>query len=168
MRLKIVVPVLLVSLAGLVAIFFAHSLPDKTTASVATGDTSSPLPAPEKVAAVRDFNLRATIVSSLAEPVIDEETHEDYVARRVAELMDLAMSDDRSSLASILSELNNSDPQIRDAAVSASVQFKSSDAIPALQEVYNHTDDPQEKIHITSAIQFLSIPVESGIIGQTN
>src|SRR5262245_22155723 len=38
--------------------------------------------------------------------------HQTYVEKRAEELMDLAMSDDRSSLETILSELTNRDPEI--------------------------------------------------------
>lgn len=96
------------------------------------------------------------------------EAHEAYVARQINELMDLAMTEDTNSLHVILSELNNRDPRIREAAVTASVQFKSPDAIPALRDAYPGTDDLEEKVRIARAIDFLSLVRESQLAGQTN
>jgi len=56
---------------------------------------------------------------------------EAYAAKRVVELQDLGMEDDPASLETILSELANRDPSIREAAVQAAVQFGSRDAIPS-------------------------------------
>ena len=84
--------------------------------------------------------------------------HEDYVRRRISTLEDLAMDNDSSSLDVILSELTNADPQIRKAALEATIQFASRDAIPKLAEVASQTDDPQEKIALKDAIEFLKLP----------
>ena len=54
-----------------------------------------------------------------------EAQQEAYIASRVVELQDLAMENDLASLDTILSELNNRDPSIREAAVDAAVQFGS-------------------------------------------
>src|SRR2546429_8368345 len=87
-----------------------------------------------------------------------EEEHKTYVEQRSAQLMDLAMTDDRSSLDSILSELTNRDPEIRKAALDAAIQFGSRDAIPKLADAASQTDDPNEKTAITDAIEFLKLP----------
>src|SRR5204863_3452761 len=49
--------------------------------------------------------------------------HQTYVEKRIEELTDLAMNDDSGSLDTILSELTNRDPQIRKAALEATIQF---------------------------------------------
>jgi hypothetical protein len=87
-----------------------------------------------------------------------ETTHEEYVAARVAELGEFAMSDDATSLDTILSELTNRDPEIRKAAREAAVQFGSRDAIPKLADVALQTDDAHEKAALTDAIEFLKLP----------
>jgi hypothetical protein len=84
--------------------------------------------------------------------------HEDYVAARQAELAQLGMSDDPADLKTILSELNNKDARIRSAALSATIQFRSQDAIPALQNEIAWTDDPQEKVDLLNAIKYLQLP----------
>jgi hypothetical protein len=97
-----------------------------------------------------------------------EARHQAYVDARTAELMDLGMNDDSESLHTILSELNNRDPQIRKAAVEAVVQFGSRDVIPNLMDAAAQTDDPQEKAEIMEAIQFLKLPTLSEAAAQAN
>jgi hypothetical protein len=87
-----------------------------------------------------------------------EDAHKSYVDQRSAELMDMAMTDDRASLDTILSELTNRDPEIRKAALEAAIQFGSRDAIPKLADAVSQTDDPNEKAAISDAIEFLKLP----------
>jgi HEAT repeat protein len=68
------------------------------------------------------------------------------------------MNDDRGSLDTILSELGNRDPEIRKAALEATIQFGSRDAIPKLADAVSQTDDPTEKAALTDAIEFLKLP----------
>ena len=84
--------------------------------------------------------------------------HEAYVDARTAELRDLSMDNDSASLEIILSELSNRDPEIREAAREAAVQFGSRDAIPNLAEAAQQTDDATEKAALTEAIEFLKLP----------
>jgi cystathionine beta-lyase family protein involved in aluminum resistance len=74
------------------------------------------------------------------------------------------MDNDSSSLDTILSELTNADPQIRKAALEATIQFASRDAIPKLAEVAAQTDDPQEEIALNDAIEFLKLPSLTEVI----
>ena len=92
--------------------------------------------------------------------------HQTYVEKRIEELTDLAMNDDSSSLDTILSELTNRDPQIRKAALEATIQFGSRDAIPKLADVVSQVDDPGEKHDILEAIEFLKLPSASEVIAQ--
>jgi hypothetical protein len=84
--------------------------------------------------------------------------YEIFVANRIDELQNLAMTRDPNSLTMITSELDNRDPRIWKAALSATIQFGNRDAIPALQDAYTRTDDPQEKVGIQKAIVFLQLP----------
>lgn len=84
--------------------------------------------------------------------------HDEYVHERRQELTQLGSSDDPEDLKTILTELNNKDPQIRSAALSATVQFGSRDAIPALQNEMSWTEDPEEKVNIQNAIKYLNLP----------
>ena len=97
-----------------------------------------------------------------------EAEQETYVARRVAEMQDMGMEDDSASLDMILSELNNGNPEIRQEAVDAAVQFGSRDAIPRLMEAAAQTEDPKEKSAILDAIEFLKLPTLTEALGQKN
>lgn len=99
--------------------------------------------------------------STATEVATDDSANADYevyVVNRTTELENLGMTDDPNSLAEIESEFDNRDPRIQEAAVAAAVQFGSRDAIPALQDAYRHFDDPEQKINIQKAIDFLELP----------
>ena len=68
------------------------------------------------------------------------------------------MSSDPTDLKTILSELENPEPEIRQTALSATIQFGSQDAIPTLQHEMEWATDPQEKVDIKKAIDFLQLP----------
>ena len=86
------------------------------------------------------------------------QAYQDYSRDRAEELNDLAMTGDPNSLTIIESELDNRDPRIQEAAVEAAVQFGSRDAIPSLEAAFWHTDDPEQKLKIQEAIDFLKLP----------
>src|SRR4029077_11527069 len=97
-----------------------------------------------------------------------EDAHQAYVEQRSAQLMDIAMTDDRANLDTILSELSNRDPEIRKAALEAAIQFGSRDAIPKLADAISQTDDPNEKAAIADALEFLKLPSLTEIHAQTS
>jgi HEAT repeat protein len=96
-----------------------------------------------------------------------EDSHQAYVEKRTAELMDIAMTDDRTNLDTILSEISNRDPEIRKAALDATIQFGSRDAIPKLTDAISQTDDPNEKAALADAIEFLKLPSLTEIHAQS-
>ncbi len=85
-------------------------------------------------------------------------SHEEFVEKRTAELMDLGMNDDAGSLSIIVSELENADPEIQKAAVEATKQFGSTDAISSLTAAADRARSPQEKAMFQEAIEFLKLP----------
>jgi hypothetical protein len=85
-------------------------------------------------------------------------SHEEYVLQRRAELSELGMNNDPDSLKTILSELENPDAEIRQAALTATLDFGSKDAIPSLQNEMAYATDPQEKVDLQKAIDFLELP----------
>ncbi|MGA2661252.1 MAG: HEAT repeat domain-containing protein, partial [Verrucomicrobiota bacterium] len=89
-----------------------------------------------------------------------------YVENRVAELMELASQDGPASLDIVLSELTNRDPEIRKAALEATLQVRSREAIPRLMEAAEQTDDPREKAAIADAIEFLKLPTLAEVTDQ--
>jgi len=169
MRLKVIIPILLIIVAALATIQLTRPGPGKGTI---LQDSANSIAIP-----ITDAVTEATSDSNgvdVKEPLLErqaglssgEESHEEYISRRTAELMDLGMSDDPASLSSILSELNNPEAKIRGAAVIAAVQFKSADAIPALQDAYTRTDELEEKVSIRKAIEFLEpTPVPESAAG---
>jgi hypothetical protein len=90
-----------------------------------------------------------------------------YVENRVAQLMELASQDDPASINIVLSELTNRDPEVRKAALNATLQVRSREAIPRLLEAAEQTDDPREKAAIADAIEFLKLPTLGEVMDQT-
>jgi len=76
----------------------------------------------------------------------------------VQELLDLGMEDDSKSLQTILSELSNANPEIRSAAVEATIQFGSQDAIPELENAMLWAENSEQRKEIANAIEFLKLP----------
>ena len=93
-----------------------------------------------------------------SEPNPNQVDHQTYVIQRRAELINLGASDDPANLKIILSEMENPEPELRKAALDAAVQFGSKDAIPTLQNEINWATDPQEKVDIQKAIDYLQLP----------
>ncbi len=79
-------------------------------------------------------------------------------ARKMAELQDLGMDDDAASLHKILRELTNGVSEVRRAAVDATLQFGSRDAIPALKAAAANTTNATERATFQEAIEFLKLP----------
>jgi hypothetical protein len=165
MRAKVVLPVLALSLL-LIAIAFVLNHANRGPSEVlpATQERSS-LPGPPGEVPSQPKHTKP--VSPGREPPIARSAsgaesapadHASVVAERVAELNRLAMTSDPGSLDTILSELSNHDPAIRMAAVSATIDFGSRDAVPALQNALGWTDELKEKMEIQRAIDFLQQP----------
>jgi hypothetical protein len=177
--------VLLLTLALLLVVgLFAirersHLASEKTTVSSERTDTARPAAAAEgeagPVADQRQISgtrpMASTDAAAVSPQALGQDTattnQESYTEARVAELMDIAMTDDPGNLQTILSELTNRDPEIRKAARDAAVQFGSRDAIPKLLEAANFTDDPKEKSEFAEAAEFLKLPSLTEISAQS-
>jgi HEAT repeat protein len=68
------------------------------------------------------------------------------------------MNDDPASLSSILADLTNSEKEIREAAIEATEQFGSTNAIPILKNLAANDADPKEKAALLDAANFISLP----------
>jgi hypothetical protein len=105
----------------------------------------------------------ASLVNSRSAPTAkssssgQSQSREDYIEQRVGELMDLAMTDDPESLKTILSEVSNPEGEIRKAAIEATKQFGSTNAIPKLEDALASAD-PADKQDLREAIDFLKLP----------
>lgn len=138
------------------------------TSSPAAPGANSDLsnPAPAEVASSPAAAAAPAKDGAAEVPAPGAANHSEYVKTRIAQLQDLSMENDAASLNTILSELNNRDPEIRSAAVEAAIQFGSRDAIPALMEAATHTDDPQEKKEMIDAAEFLKLPSLTEVMAQ--
>ncbi len=88
------------------------------------------------------------------------------VDEQIIELTELGARNDAESLKRIIARLSDSDPQIREAALDATIQFGSRDAIPILEELATKTDDPRERIDSLDGAKFLALPTFSEIRAQ--
>lgn len=86
------------------------------------------------------------------------EQRQAVINSEVERLQQLAMSDAPASLKAILADLISPEKEIRNAAIDATENFGSQDAIPALKAAANASDDIPEKIALLEAAQFLSLP----------
>ena len=183
MRRKLVTGVLVMGVAAIAAWFLAGQkaagptdLPASPSADqsadVGTADAS---PATEPANEVPKDSASPPLAAKEGtggsdEPMAEtpEAKQEAYVAKRVGELQDLGMENDSASLDTILAELENGDPSIRQAAVDAAVQFGSRDAIPRLMTAAAQAADPKEKSTILDAVEFLNMPTLAEALAQKN
>ena len=73
-------------------------------------------------------------------------------------LSTLEWNNDPASLSNILADLNSPEKEIRMAAISAAVQFNSTDAIPVLRATAANDADADEKTALLKAADYLSLP----------
>jgi len=125
-----------------------------TAAAEASAATSAASPEPKALAS-GSASGRSTAQKETQDL---DDAHQLAVETRVQELLDLGMEDDPKSLETILSELSNPDADIRKAAVEATVQFGSQDAIPALENAVFWAENADQRKEIADAIEFLKLP----------
>lgn len=159
MRAKVVIVIAGLGLLIFGSLFALHKSPERTTSisNPPSSQTSSIVKAELESTPLPPTNAIASDTQG-ANASSAQDGHQAYVEQRSSQLMDLAMNDDRASLDSILSELTNRDPEIRKAALEATIQFGSRDAIPKLADAASQTDDPNEKTALNDAIEFLKLP----------
>jgi HEAT repeat protein len=166
MRIKVILPAF--ALAGAILILAFHYSSRPATAGAGAPTAQTPV-AGGSVAAVPSAFSSATTSHAIIpaasrrddfanQSVPPPPPGPEYALQRTVELNRMAASDDPSNLQIILSELNNPDPVIRKAALRATIDFGSTDAVPALSNAMAAADDPQEKVDIFKAINFLQLP----------
>jgi HEAT repeat protein len=103
----------------------------------------------------KPVHAESVVVEKAAtKPELAETSDED----RIAAIQDLGTSSNLESLQEIVSNFKDSNPQIRKAAVEATMQFGNKDAIPDLEQMVGDIEDPREKVEILDAIEFLKLP----------
>lgn len=144
---------------------------DPSLGGVLTGSGASQRPAvPPRLpapAAHRLYAAKQPADGADAASAIDTltpEQQEDAVNQRIIELSELGMRGDSASIGVLLSELNNSNPEIRRAALDAIMQSGNRESIPALQQLADRLTDPQQQLEIAQAIEFLTLPSISEVL----
>jgi hypothetical protein len=103
--------------------------------------------------------------TKVAEADSGEESRRAAVSDRIDELYDMAAEKNPQDLQTILSELNNPESEIRDAARHAAAAFGSLEAIPKLEEAMAQTHDSAEKAELKESIEYLNLPSLSEVMG---
>ena len=100
------------------------------------------------------------VVTSAAtvKPPMTPEERQAFIEAETSRLQDLSTQDDPASLSPILNDLTNLEKEVRLAAIEATKQFGSKDAIPVLQADVAGVTDTDEKIALLEAADFLSLP----------
>jgi HEAT repeat protein len=138
-----------------------------TEPAASANETVIPPAAKAKQAELSSTNAAApTGIGTETPDETPEARQEAYKSEMLVKLADLGMNDDSDSLNSILNELGNRDPEIRLAALEATKQFGSRDAIPKLMDAASQTDDSQERAAIYEAIEFLKLPSLTEVMQQ--
>ena len=166
MKVKVVIVALLLPIALLgIITWFSGGFRSTTPSTVTEVSPAKSMPALSVISEANATNLNPPKQQSLVanpraakDKATEEEIHEQAVRRRIAELNDLAMNNDTNSLNTILSELNNSDKEIRKGALEAVIQFADRAAISRLQGIADRTGDATEKVALLEAIEYLKLP----------
>jgi hypothetical protein len=132
----------------------------RSSAAPQADDRSSPA-VPTRITETRP--TRPAAPSDLPAPQLspfagDPADHREWIDERREALMNLSWMEDKASLDAILAELWNPDPQIREGALKATVNFSSRDAIPRLEAAALRAEDPAEKKQLEEAAEFLKLP----------
>ena len=149
MRPKVVIALLLPILLflGMVLLFKQHAANASKPAEVA------PAPAITSVAPAPALAPAPVVVKKTVTP----EEREAAVNGEKDRLLEWERNDDPESLSKILGDLTHPDKEIRLAAIEATKQFGSKDAIPTLKELVKNTDDTEEQAALLEAADFLSL-----------
>jgi hypothetical protein len=95
---------------------------------------------------------------AVVKPPMTSEEKQAYIEAETSRLQDLSTQDDAASLSAILNDVTNSEKAVRLAAIEATKQFGSKDAIPSLQADVAIAPDTDEKIALLEAADFLALP----------
>jgi hypothetical protein len=146
MRPKIVFAVLTFAALVIVAVVLLkqHSQTQIPVVAVAPVATNAPVPAPVPVPVIVK-----TMTPEERQAAIDAEKDR---------LSEWQMNSDSQSLSNILGDLVSPEKEIREAAIEATKQFGSTNAIPVLKALAANTTDNQEAIEMLEAADFIALP----------
>jgi hypothetical protein len=140
------------------AIYLKHRL-TPAAAPVAPEAVAVAAPEPPQKSAVADLPLLPPPAPGPAPvPALSPEQQLAAMDEEIERLRVAGLSDDPADLEIILTNLNNPEKEIREAAINAAQQFGSTNAIPALLTAATNAVDPKEKIELTEAAEFIALP----------
>ena len=127
------------------------------------GRRDLPVPPPSVTTRCLPGTLAPSHPSDLPAPVAppypaDSPELRAWIDSRIDDLNGLAWYDDAASLNRILAELYNPLPEIQAAALTATINFGSRDAIPCLEQFAAQSRDPQQQSAVAEAIAYLKQP----------
>jgi len=144
--------------------------PDLTSPSITSQrlPQSRTKPEPTQAGSKPNRNPNRSTDPNSNKPAEGDSGYDAYVQRQVEVLEDLSRSrrHDAAALETILSELQNSDRSIRQAAREAIVRVDNRSVLPRLQELAAQTEDPSEKLELLDAIEYISLPSYSQRLAQ--
>lgn len=122
-----------------------------------------PVEAPENVSQNSSNSLRKNssspaLVAATPSPEPSLTAPANSLDDQIFELTELGARNDPESFRRIIASLQDPKPEIRTAALEATIQFGSRDAIPVLKELAAKTEDAREKVAILDAAEFLELP----------
>jgi len=163
MRPKFVIALLLLALLVLGGALVLKRSLERKAAPPTNSLSTAPAPAPDSNALaqapspVEPALVPATVAANPTNNLTGEQ-RQAAIEDEIDRLQQWSANDDPQSLSNILADLNNPEKDIRDAAIEATKQFGSTNAIPALKAAADATDDPHEKVALLEAAEFLSLP----------
>lgn len=110
-------------------------------------------------------NMAAQVDESTA---ADTKEDEDRVQARVAELFELSSKLAPAALETLLAEVRNQNPEIRQAALDAISQSGNRTLIPRLLQAAEETEDADQRRAIAETVEFLNLPTLSEVMSETN
>lgn len=167
MRLKLLVIVLVAAIAVVgLGYYLSHPTPKPVTGE-ATVPVATNSPAP-----VEDYAPVHPAQTHVSDPLptppaVDVDTNQpqamsaeraDYIRSRVEALGKAAMLHTPESYQTIVTELTNSEKEIRAEALDAAIEHGNRAIIPYLRELAAKTEDPYEKIELMEAADFIALP----------
>ena len=152
MRPKFALVLLLTVLLVLGAAFFLNQLltrpsakPPPLAGAAAAPAASEPATAVFPAAQTDTANSPPVMPAPVATNALTPEQQQAAIDAETDRLQQWSMNNDPASLSNILADLTNPEKEIRDAAIEATKQFGSTNAIPALKAVAANTTDPRNR-----------------------
>lgn len=144
--------------------FFEHRSKEALAIQVSRNEipatnVSDETPVPEN----RDEGLASITAAPRTSPARSASASTNSVEERISELEELGARNDSESFQKIVADLRDTNPEIRQAALDAIMQFGNRDAVPILKELSAKTEDAREKVALLDAAEFLDLPSLSEI-----